>query len=53
MKFEWINGKEGFEEAFKVRKTVFVEEQKVPELIEKDEFDEQTHHLLIYFNDIP
>lgn len=53
MNYKWINGKEGFEEAFKVRKAVFVEEQKVPESMERDEFDEQAHHLLVFDNNIP
>lgn len=53
MNYKWIYGKEGFEEAFKVRRAVFVEEQKVPESLEKDGFDEQAHHLLIYGNDLP
>jgi predicted GNAT family N-acyltransferase len=53
MNYKWINGKEGFEEAFKVRRTVFVEGQKVPESMEKDEFDEQAHHLLVSGDDIP
>lgn len=53
MNYKWINGKEGFEEAVKVRKAVFVEEQKVPESMEKDEFDEQAHHLLVFDNNIP
>lgn len=53
MDYKWINGKAGFNEAFKVRKAVFVEEQKVPEFLERDEFDDHAQHLLVYDNDIP
>ncbi len=53
MGYKWINGKEGFDEVFKVRKAVFIEEQKVPEFLEKDGFDDNAHHLLVYANDIP
>lgn len=53
MEYKWIYGKAGFDEAFKVRKAVFIAEQKVPEFLERDEFDDHAQHLLVYDNDMP
>ncbi len=53
MEYKWIYGKAGFDEAFKVRKAVFIAEQKVPEFLERDEFDDHAQHVLVYDNDIP
>ncbi|WP_298684725.1 hypothetical protein [uncultured Methanomethylovorans sp.] len=53
MNCTWINGKAGPNEVFKVRKALFVEEQKVPEFLERDEFDDHAQHLQVYDNDIP
>lgn len=51
--YKYIYGKAGFDEVFKVRKAVFVEEQKVTEFLERDEFDDHAQHLLVYDNDMP
>lgn len=53
MNCTWINGKAGPNEVFKVRKALFAEEQKVPEFLERDEFDDHAQHLQVYDNDIP
>ena len=37
----------------KIRTTVFIEEQNVPEALEWDEFDKKSTHFLAYYNDIP
>jgi len=39
--------------AFSIRKKVFVEEQKVPEDIEWDEFEYSANHVLAYIQDKP
>jgi len=39
--------------AFAIRKKVFVEEQKVPEDIEWDEFEYNANHVLAYIQDKP
>ena len=39
--------------AFTIRKKVFVEEQKVPENIEWDEFEYSANHVLAYIQDKP
>ena len=39
--------------AFAIRKKVFVEEQKVPEDIEWDEFEYRSNHILAYVRDKP
>ena len=39
--------------AFAIRKKVFVEEQKVPEDIEWDEFEYSANHVLAYIQDKP
>ncbi|TFE00375.1 GNAT family N-acetyltransferase [Jeotgalibacillus salarius] len=41
------------EEAFKVRKKVFVEEQHVPEELELDSFDPSSTHFVLYAEDQP
>ncbi len=42
-----------FTEAMKIRNTVFVKEQNVPEELEYDGLDEEAKHFLLYFNDKP
>lgn len=37
-----------YKEALRIRRTVFIEEQKVPEEIEIDEFEDSCTHFLIY-----
>ena len=39
--------------AFAIRKKVFVEEQKVPEDVEWDEFEYRANHVLAYIQDKP
>lgn len=39
-----------FEEAFSIRKRVFIEEQGVPEELEIDEFDPSSQHAIAYVN---
>ncbi len=41
------------QDAFKVRKEVFVSEQKVPEELELDEFDQTAAHFVLYAEDQP
>ncbi len=41
-----IKGAHEFEKAFEVRRTVFIEEQKVPESIERDEHDASGDHVV-------
>ena len=41
------------DEIKKIRTTVFIEEQNVPEELEWDEFDNDSTHFLAYYNDIP
>jgi len=41
---------QAFEQAFQVRKQVFIEEQGVPEEMELDEFDPLSQHALAYVN---
>ena len=36
------------EEAFSIRRTVFIEEQNVPEVIELDSFDKTAAHILAF-----
>lgn len=38
---------------FKIRKTVFVQEQKFDEAIEIDKIDNQAHHILMLIDDMP
>ncbi|MBS4217986.1 GNAT family N-acetyltransferase [Bacillus sp. FJAT-49711] len=41
------------QDAFNIRKTVFVEEQKVPLELEIDEFENSSDHFVLYSKDIP
>jgi predicted GNAT family N-acyltransferase len=42
-----------FNRALEIRKRVFVDEQKVPPDLEYDEFENESHHYLLFFNDVP
>ncbi|MFL0474383.1 GNAT family N-acetyltransferase [Priestia sp. 179-F W1.4 NHS] len=53
MKIEHVTTKEQLEEVFRIRKTVFVEEQGVPLKDEFDEHEETAKHMLIYYNNEP
>lgn len=48
MLIKWRKGKTGLYDGYKVRKQVFVQEQKIPERLEIDEFDEIADHIIIY-----
>ena len=41
------------DEIKKIRTTVFIEEQNVPEELEWDEYDDTSTHFLAYYNDTP
>jgi len=43
-----VENRSEFEQAYKIRKEVFVKEQNVPEEIELDEFDEIADHVVAY-----
>jgi predicted GNAT family N-acyltransferase len=42
-----------FSKAMDIRKSVFVEEQKVPPELEYDGFENESHHYLLFYNDEP
>ncbi len=42
-----------FSEALGIRKRVFVEEQKVPPELEYDDFENESHHYLLFYNNEP
>ena len=48
MKFIIVQNQQQLEEAFSIRKTVFVEEQNVPLEEEIDQFEEESVHFLLY-----
>lgn len=48
-----ITTEEQLEEAFRIRKAVFVKEQGVPEEAELDEYDDVADHVLVYFENEP
>lgn len=53
MEIRWTTGMEGFDEAYSVRKAVFIDEQAIPEDIEIDEVDEYATHLVIFLENGP
>lgn len=53
MEIKIVHTEKELEDAYKVRKTVFVEEQKVPIEEEIDQYDDSATHFLLYDNDIP
>lgn len=48
-----VSSDQELEDAFFVRKKVFVEEQRVPLSLEVDEFDETASHFVVYEKDKP
>ena len=48
-----VDTKKELNEAFDIRKKVFVEEQNVPEELELDEFEEIAEHFIAYLNKNP
>jgi predicted GNAT family N-acyltransferase len=55
LKYEFIDYKNArfSEEAYPIRKKVFVEEQEVPEEIELDEYDKEAAHIIVYNEEKP
>ncbi|MEZ5333894.1 MAG: GNAT family N-acetyltransferase [Methanolobus sp.] len=53
MEIKWTSGFDDFDDAYLVRKNVFVFEQNVDESIEIDEFDSVSIHIVIYDNALP
>ncbi len=53
METKRITTDEQLEEAFRIRKTVFVKEQGVAEEVELDEFDDTASHVLVYYENEP
>lgn len=48
-----VSAKSELEDAFSVRRKVFVEEQGIPASLEVDEFDETASHFVVYEADKP
>lgn len=53
MEIKWTSGFDDFDDAYLVRKNVFILEQNVDENIEIDEFDSIALHLVVYKNGKP
>jgi len=53
IKVKKITESDLLETVFKIRKTVFVEEQQVKASDEFDTYEESSHHFLAYYNGIP
>lgn len=53
MEVKLVTNKKELEDAYNVRKIVFVEEQKVPMELEIDEFESEAAHFVLYDNDEP
>ena len=53
IKIRLAKNKKELEEVFKIRKTVFIKEQKVVENIEKDKFDRVAKHFILYYKHKP
>lgn len=52
MDFKWLKGMDGttYEDALRIRQTVFIDEQHVPKEIELDGLDDEVYHLVGYKN---
>lgn len=50
---KWINGDKGLEDAYAIRRKVFIEEQGVSEELELDGSDALCLHLLVFKKEIP
>ena len=48
---KWMTGK-GYEDALNIRKVVFVDEQKCPIEIERDDYDATAIHMVLYADDV-
>lgn len=53
METKRVTTEEQLEEAFRIRKAVFVKEQGVAEEVELDEFDDIANHVLVYYENEP
>lgn len=53
MRTERVTTEEQLEEAFRIRKDVFVKEQGVAEEVELDEFEDVAEHVLVYDENEP
>jgi len=53
MRVEKVETKEKLEEAFSIRKKVFVEEQHVPHELEIDEYENESAHFVLYDENHP
>ncbi|WP_135611939.1 GNAT family N-acetyltransferase [Methanococcoides sp. AM1] len=53
MQIRWTKGMECFDDAFSVRKAVFIDEQSIPEEIEIDEVDGYATHLVLFLKGKP
>lgn len=53
MNVEIVTTKEQLQDAFKVRRQVFVEEQQVPEEEEIDQYDNECTHFVLYDQEMP
>jgi predicted GNAT family N-acyltransferase len=55
LKVKWIDAKNDrdLEDAFYIRRDVFINEQNVPEEEEFDEADMKSHHVVVYSDDRP
>lgn len=49
----WKTGNDDLEDAYEIRKKVFIEEQNVPEEIERDKLDVSSTHAVIYNDELP
>lgn len=49
----WISGSDNLGDAYEIRKKVFIEEQNVPEEIERDKLDVSSTHAVIYNDELP
>ncbi|WNS45409.1 GNAT family N-acetyltransferase [Paenibacillus sp. MMS20-IR301] len=53
MRVEHITDEAGLQEAFRIRREVFVEEQGVPLADEFDQYEQEAEHILIYQENAP
>ncbi len=53
LKIRLIKNKKELEQVFKIRETVFIKEQNVPEDIERDEFDNIAKHIIVLYKNKP
>ena len=50
---KWIMGAKGLEDAYAIRREVFINEQKVSPEEEFDNLDDRAFHLIIYDDGVP